>query len=246
VQIGMVSYFASLVLPSTGGQDAVRVMYLRRVESGKLAEQLAAVLLDRFFGVLGLGVLGVLSGLAILLSARSAAVTGVLIGAVALTLGLLLAAALMWSGRPRWLQRQIRRWSRLALLLDALESYREVPRTLGLCLLVSICAQFGNAASMYFGFSVLGTPVSLLEATALTPLVTLAGILPLAPLGLGMADAAAEGLFATVGASNGAEVTMLVRAATVAGCLGCAVAYLWPLPKGVAAPERSSGPEGAD
>jgi uncharacterized membrane protein YbhN (UPF0104 family) len=123
---------------------------------------------------------------------------------------------------------------RLIALVDSLEAFRGDRATLLWSLALAVVAQFGNGLSMYFGFiavqgAVEGT-VSLLAATAITPLVTLTTIVPVTPLGIGVADAAAEGLFTLVGAHSGAEVTMLVRAATASACLLSGLAYLLPAP----------------
>jgi uncharacterized membrane protein YbhN (UPF0104 family) len=69
-------------------------------------------------------------------------------------------------------------------------------------------ASFGIAARL------LGATISW-DATFLAgPLIVLANCLPLTPGGIGMAEAASSGLFASVGTLCGAEMMLLVRLCT--------------------------------
>lgn len=239
-QIGLISYFAAILLPATGGQDVVRLFYGTRARPGRGADIVATLLLDRVLGLLGLCVVGILAGIAMLVRTGADVVLQVVAIASGLLLLLSATTGFLLRSKPKEFARLIARQPKLAALFSALEAFRGRKGVLLSSLLVSIAAQLGNCVSMYFGFRALGTPVNLLEAAALTPLVTLTTVVPATPLSIGVSDAAAEGLFALVGAATGAEVTMLVRAATALGCLAGGLAYLMPAPKAPAAPPQRS------
>lgn len=237
-QIGLTSYFAVLILPSIGGQEAARLYYASRIKRGRGADILATLVLDRFIGLLGLSAIAIGFGLLLVARTRSHAVMNIVAlgGAIAVLLSAATAFALF--RKPERLQSLIARVSVLAALLRSLEDFRSARAVLATSFALSLLAHFGSCVSMYFGFIAVDAPVGLVEACAITPLVTLTSILPLTPLGIGVADTVAETLFTLVGARSGADVTMLVRAITAVMCLACGVAYVIPLP-GADAPSES-------
>lgn len=232
LHVGLISYFAIMFLPATGGQEAVRLYYATRLRRGRGPEILATLVLDRFVGLIGLSALA--AAFCVLLLARyDAPSTRALTGAVvALLVGLAVATAVLIAARPAWLLRLGDRVRPVRALFDALEEFRHRRGLLAEALALSVLAHLASCVSMYFGFRALGAPVSMVEATAITPLVTLTSILPVTPLGIGVADLVAEDLFQRVGVGSGAEATMLVRAVTAVLCLASGIAFLWPVAEG--------------
>ena len=85
---------------------------------------------------------------------------------------------------------------------------------------------FGLCLAAWCGMVALREPVSLMAISTVTPLVTVLRILPLSPLGLGITDAAAEGLYPLVGLQGGAENQMLMRGVFILMSLVCGIAFL--------------------
>lgn len=233
VQIGLISYFAVLILPATGGQEAVRLYYASRVSPGRGPDILATLVLDRFIGLVGLCVLALTSGVLLLIHTGSPVVIHILYLVVALLVVLGGITVFLLRAKPKSLRGLIERSAAMTALFRSLEAFRGRWSVLVTALTLSCVAHFGSCASMYLGFLAIGAPVSLVEACAITPLVTLTSSVPITPLGLGVADVVAEKLFSMVGALHGAAVTMLVRAVTAIACLACGIAYLVPVPESV-------------
>ena len=229
-QIGLISYFAVLFLPATGGQEAVRLYYASRVERGRGHDVLATLVLDRVMGLVGLCVLALSSGLLLLIRTSARAVMDVM-GFVAVLL-VLFAGAMVFllRAKPRRLGALIERSPAISALSRSFEAFRGRRGVLFASLVLSCLGHFGSCMSMYFGFIAAGAPVPFVEVCAITPLVLLTSSIPVTPLGIGVADVAADRLFTLVGAVSGAEVTMLVRAVTATAYLACGLAYLVPLP----------------
>ena len=71
-------------------------------------------------------------------------------------------------------------------------------------------------------------------------------MVPVAPLGLGVSDSLGEELYAGFSITEGAEVTMLVRAIVVGWCVLGAVGFLIPLTRGGDNPSVSVAPKTED
>jgi glycosyltransferase 2 family protein len=230
LQIGLISYFAVLILPATGGQEAVRLYYANRIERGRGPDFLATLVLDRFVGLFGLCVLALLSGLLLLIRTGSRAVMEVM-GFVAVLLVVLAGVTVfLLRSKPRRLGALIERSAAISALFRSLEAFRGRQGVLLASLGLSCLGHLGSPMSMYFGFLAIGAPVPFVEVCAITPLVLLTSSIPVTPLGIGVADVAADRLFTLIGVLHGAEVTMLVRAVTATAYLACGLAYIVPLP----------------
>jgi uncharacterized membrane protein YbhN (UPF0104 family) len=232
-QIGLIGYFATIVLPATGGQDLVRVVYASRGRTERAPDVLATVLLDRFTGLLGIAVLGVTAGAALRVGATTtladeALTTRLVVVSAALASGLGAVTVLAVS-RPPFVGRLGARVKKVDQLLTSFASFQRHRGALGWSLALAVVAQLGNCIAYYFALRAFDAPVSLLGAMAVTPLVTLSSIIPVTPLGIGVMDATAEQLFHVAGSSAGAEATMLVRAVLAAFSLVSGLAYLWPM-----------------
>jgi hypothetical protein len=239
LRIGLISYFALLFLPATGGQDAVRVYYANRVVPGRLADLVASVVVDRLSGLLAMCLLALSFGLLLVMSTEGRPAVELLALAAALTACLVVGTgALLWT-KPRRLRPLIARFRPIAALVAALEAYRGRPRALVVALGLAYLAQLGNCISMYFAFRAVGAALPALLVFAATPIALLAGMVPLTPLGLGVVESAAEGLFAFMGSPDGAEASVLVRMVTALACLVSGLAFLWPAP--AAAPSDHQG-----
>jgi uncharacterized protein (TIRG00374 family) len=228
LQVGMIGYFASLFLPSSIGADGLRVMYLCRQNKGREHAVVSTVIADRLLGTLGLIVIGAVFG-ALLYGRLGNIVLGRIVLFLVGMLGMcLVALALLSWSRVRVLTRPFCRWKMVGNLMDALAEYRHRRAVMGWALVLSLAGHLSSLTAAYLAFQTLGNPASPQCVFAIMPLVNLSGIVPLTPMGLGVADSAAVALFSLVGVSGGAEVTMLLRAATVTLSAFGSVAYLLP------------------
>jgi uncharacterized membrane protein YbhN (UPF0104 family) len=113
----------------------------------------------------------------------------------------------------------------------------------GRAFLIAIGTHLLNAANFVFAFSLLHVQANGLRVMLLAPLVILASTLPLAPLGLGVADAMAAAVYAAAGNSAGAAATMLIRVVSVSVSAVCGLALLRPPAVcRVVEPEAGTGP----
>jgi glycosyltransferase 2 family protein len=230
-QIGMISYFAVLILPATGGQEAVRLYYASRAKPGRGPDILATLVLDRFVGLVGLCALALGAGVLLLIRTRSPAVLNVVGFAAALLILLGGVNAFLLRTKPKRLRELIERSAMVSALFRSLEMYQGQRGLLLTSLGLACIAHFGNCVSMFFAFLAIDAPVPFVEVSAISPLVTLTTSLPVTPLGIGVSDVVADRLFSMIGALHGADVTMLVRGVMAVACLACGVAYLVPVPE---------------
>jgi glycosyltransferase 2 family protein len=205
-------YFTALVLPGAAGGDLAKgYLILRRRAQGR-ARALSTVLMDRLLGVYSLLFLGSLAiawacgrGIA---SPLILAMAG---GTLSLLLGLTAGAALLAYRPTRALLLRILPRAWCTAWDDSLDLYvRNKPGLAG-CFLLSIAGNAMVVASFAVAGSVLGRAVPLGGAFLAGPLVILANCLPLSPGGIGVAEAAADGLFAGLAVQGGAELMILVR-----------------------------------
>jgi uncharacterized membrane protein YbhN (UPF0104 family) len=243
-RVGMIGYFASLFVPSSIGIDGIRIAYLCRHNKGREHAAVSTVIVDRVVGTLGLVISGVVFG-GLLFWQQGNVVLGRAVLFLGLGLGvcLLVVSLLMWTGVGR-LMRPVYRWKMVGKLLEALAEYRQRRAALGWALGLSLAGHCSAFTAAFLAFLALGKPAPLLCVFAIIPLVNLSGIIPLAPMGLGVADSVAVALFSLVNVSGGAEVTMLLRGATVVLSACGGIAFV--LPSAQSLPTENLVDNGAD
>ncbi len=228
-------YFANTFLPAGLGIEGVRLAYLGRLYPGRLAAVASTQVVDRLLGLVSLLALGGTFASLALVGGSGPEAGWERAWPILMVSGLVVAAGLaglIWIGtRPASspLER-IPGWSALAAPCRETLGYREHPRVLVAGFLLSMAGHLGMVAAAYFSFRCLGETPRPWSVLAIAPGVNLAGALPLAPLGLGVADATAEALYPLVGLSGGAEAVMLTRFLNLALSLVCGLALLLPEP----------------
>jgi uncharacterized protein (TIRG00374 family) len=228
--IGFMGYFASLLLPSSLGMDGLRVLYLCRNNKGREHAAVSTVIVDRIIGAFGLLVLGTAFGVVLLWQNSSNVVlqrivlflAGVLVSSVVLLAVLFHPRAKIWV-RPFY------KWKVLGTFMDALGEYRHQKAALAKSLALSWGGHLSTCVAAYLAFRILGMPAPLLTVFAIIPMVNLSGIIPLTPLGLGVADSVAVALCSLVQIQGGAEVIMLLRGVACIWLILAGTAYLFPI-----------------
>jgi uncharacterized membrane protein YbhN (UPF0104 family) len=224
VQVCWTGYFFTLASPGLMGQDGARLYYATRFNPGLGAEIMSGLALDRLLGFLGLLTVAFGGSLALLASSVSRNFLVLPAAAMALAGALLAGAWVLLRQESRF-----RRFESIERFATAVAAYRGHKATLGAAFALSCFGHIAGAIAAVFAFRGLGASPGLLTVLAIQPLVTLARVVPLTPLGLGVADAAAEELYGIGGSSLGAEVSMILRAAQVLVALAGLVTWLLPV-----------------
>ena len=186
-----VGYAAGQVLPTSIGGDTVRIAAHARRRPDAKAEVAGAVLMERVVGSAGTLVLVAL-GLVLALG-RYNNIQEVLILEIALSVGLAVALALMFSRRTNaWLQerggtRSLARGFRS--LWEALHGYRAQPRALLIVLGATVVFQFVRILSIWLCGEAVGIDVSPLVYIIMGPLLFLVMLIPFTINGLGVREA---------------------------------------------------------
>lgn len=215
------------VLPGSNGGDVVRLYLAAKPNAGRRAEIAVTLVVDRVIGLLALLITPLIIALFVgqeLLG--NTTLNGVIvvgaIGSVVLILALISSSmpdsrlrrlATGLSDRAR-LRRQVTR------LFDAAAAMARSPILLLRALALSLLIQTLLIAAIQFILLANGASAPSWQAALLTPLGMLANALPLTPGGLGVGEAAFEGLFGMVGVVGGAEAIMSWRLLTTVIDLG--------------------------
>lgn len=224
---GYQGMFANLLLPGSLGLDGIRFLHVRRSYEDKLAEGLAAIAIDRIIGLVGMLVLGSLASICfwavgddpriISVAIVTTGSTIILIGALGLVCGVIPGPLLSWAHRFEFISE----------LAASFSLYRNHVGTLVISLLISVLAHCLACFAWYLGLTVLGYESPMLAVFMLAPILLVLTSLPITPLGIGVADGAAEFLFGMVGLSAGAELQMFIRAMIVIVLIVSGVSYFW-------------------
>ncbi len=220
ISMTWVGYAAALVLPGAAGGDLARGYLMLRGNKEARARAVSTILVDRFAGLYGLLLLGMV-GSFWMASQRGLSATAVnlciTLGAlVALGAAGVLALFVAPSSRlaarvmpARWLES----WQRTHAL------YCSSKKALAACMGISIVSGMLTTTSLVMADGLLGGGLGWLEGLIVGPLVVLANCLPFSLGGIGIGEAAAGELFEQMGSPRGAEAMLLVRLLIV----GCSV-----------------------
>ena len=186
-----VGYAAGQVLPTSIGGDTVRIAAHARRRPEEKGEVAGAVLMERVVGSAGTLVL-VAIGL-VLAIGRYNNIGEILVLEIALSVGLALALAIMFSRRTNaWLQEQggTRKLARgFRSLWEALHGYRSQPRALLVVLGATVVFQFIRIMSIWLCGEAVGIDVSPLVYIIMGPLLFLVMLIPFTINGLGVREA---------------------------------------------------------
>jgi len=225
VYIGCMGYFVNIFLPTGIGIDGVRLVYAARYNPFRRTDIVSSILMDRVLGISALALIGFAA--AGLLCFHYSDQWFVQWGfALALLLGLMgLAILILFSRRGSGRLKRMVPWQRAHQLADSFRQYRYRKLVLLGSFMLSLLTHLSGIFAAWLGFWLLGAGARLSSVFAFTPLVNLSGMLPITPVGLGVADSVADGLYQTFGLIQGAEVTMLLRCVSLFLSLlgGCAV-----------------------
>jgi len=229
-RIMLASFFFNVVLPGGGGGDAARVVYIKRHFPERFEVGIFTVFLDRLSGFYGLVIIGFVAGLSLI------AIEGVtrynlffFVANFAIFLKSTAAVLFMFYARGR---KYKTRFGLLNRILNNLAGAgaacgRDI-RGLWNTLVLAVLSAGFTVAGIYFFMLALRGELSLIFVSAVTPLISIANMLPLSPGGIGVGEGVTGLLFAGGGSALGEETMLLLRVAiTLVGLVGV-IGFIMP------------------
>jgi len=230
-------YFGSLLLPGGAGGDVARGILINRHREAGRARALSTVLADRVLGLYSLLLLGLPSILWLAYYGPLPDGVAEVAGLVALlfVLGTAGILGVLWQPTRRRVLAVVPRAWREAWN-HSCAGYAAAPGSLALCLGLSLLSNALVLLSFWAAGAALGQPVSLESSSLAGVLVVIVNCLPISPGGIGVAEVAADRVFAAFGVELGGGMMVLIRLIGVAWTLPGAIALFWP--------GRAAKPEG--
>jgi uncharacterized membrane protein YbhN (UPF0104 family) len=201
----MIGMYFNLLLPTSVGGDVVRAWYLDG-RSGRRFAALAAVLLDRFSGLL---VLLALACAGVLLSPRQ--LPAWIAGFVWSTSACALLGIALVPVLARWRGGRSQRLHKVRLALTTLMA----PRLLAFSTVLSLGVQAGNVVLVLLLGEAIGAQVPLAFYWILVPMVTLLTMLPISINGTGVREGAMVLFLAPLGVAEHTAVPLALLWFTV-------------------------------
>jgi hypothetical protein len=232
VRLGLIGVFFNTCLPGGASGDAVRIYYGMSENRGRRLDIATAMLLDRMVGLAALLMWPVLAATAFPgLVRESALLQGLLILLGGGSLAVLLVLMLLVSGSGMlgaFAARLSARWAaarNLERAVEVVQVFGRARRRLLAAFLISLMAHtLAFSATLVIAHAV--TPRFAWEMALLLPAGFLANALPLTPGGLGVGEAALDGLFRSAGLDGGAEILLGWRFAILSLALAGLAVYL--------------------
>jgi len=228
IYIGCAGSFANIFLPTGIGVDGMRLAYGIKINPHRKTDIVSSIIMDRVLGMAALALIGLFAAglLCIHFYDTVFAQWSYLLAALLALFGLILMV--LFSRRASgWLKKMVP-WQRAHRLADSFRQYRYCKRTLLGSFFLSLLTHISSILAAWLGFLLLGSRVRLLAVFAFTPLINLSGMLPVTPVGLGVTDSVAEGLYQVLDLTQGAEVNMLLRCVTILISLAAGSVLLRP------------------
>jgi len=224
--IGM---FFNIFLPTIVGGDAVKAVLLAR-ETGSPARATISVFMDRNVGLLALLTIACLAAWytpAIAFFGMSLFAFAALVSAAYVAANLLLASARTYGTVDRLiaLTPLAGMRHRASSLYEALLPYRRHAATLAAALALSFLHQAVVISVVFLNARALGQTVPISALAAFVPLISLAGMLPVAMNGMGVREALYVLLFGRLGVSQDVSVSLAL--------LYLVVTFIASLPGGI-------------
>ena len=230
-RIIIISSLFNLVIPGATGGDIVKIWYLKSVTKSGKTRAAAIWFVDRLTGVFSLLLLVSVVGLANLSLVRSEPLLRVLYtSAVAVALGVIGAVFL---SRTRLVDMTVGMFTRFRRLhgivsgvANAVQTFHERPMTLVIATSISMVGHLALLVTFITAGHFLMPDAGAGRVALLSLFGLFANALPLTPGGLGVGEAAFDGLFHLVGIDGGARLLLLWRLGLLPVCLAGGVLYM--------------------
>ena len=210
-RLTMVGTFFNICMPGSTGGDVMKAYYAAR-GSGARTVAVMSVLMDRLIGLSALVVLAALAGLFMLDDDRALGITAAVwigLGAMVIMAGIYFTPLRRLIGFDKLIA--VLPGKSVWMKVDgAAVAYGKHPGTVFVALALSVLVHLMITTSMAMAGYALGMSQPLVFMIATLPVVLLTQAIPLFPLGLGVADAAAIRLIAAPGLATPNQVLGLM------------------------------------
>lgn len=204
MRIYLVSIFFNNFLPTTVGGDMVRVLYTMK---DRRADSLAAVLVDRILGFVGLFILALFAVVYLMIVKRETEFLPFIV--IGLAVVSIITYVFFSKSAYRALAPLVRRLrifnagERLARVHQAGNDFSNAWGTIIACVILSILIQVALAAAPYIVMRGMGhTAISLLPFLIYVPIINVISMIPVSLNGLGVRENSYVLLFARAGLSS--------------------------------------------
>jgi len=236
-RINCIGFFYSLVLPGGISGDAVKIFYLldyKNDEHGR-TPVVVALLVDRFFGILAILLLGIITA-ASLMKLAGAAAQNQIRPLFSLILFLLLASILvlvfLFSGRAKkipvisLLLHKLPLQDKVEKILQSLQTFRDKYAALSVSFLWGVTGHIATILVIWLIAVDLGLSPGFFEVISASTLGLIANFIPVSPGGLGVGEKAFQELFLLFSVSGGATVFLIARFFLFSPAIYGFIAYL--------------------
>lgn len=231
VRLGFIGNVFNLVIPGAVGGDVIKAAFLCR-EQARRTQAVASMVIDRVVGLIGLFLLGGVSGLVAWSTAGPEVRRLIVIVWAAAGVGLLGLAVLFTPALYRPLEHVLARRGRLAVVVHELvalaQAYRQRLGTVAAMLLLATTIH-ALYVLVFYGVSRAVFPKGLPSPSqhlVIVPLVLFTTAVPLPFGALGLTEQVSDGLFRLVGHPGGAVAMMAYRVVMYGGGLVSLIVYL--------------------
>lgn len=214
--------FTSTFTPGSIGIDGTRFYQLFKLLKTQRSTAMLSIINDRFLGIGALLLLTAICNSILLTRPLPTPIKSTFILITLFSVCLLVVPLSLFL--PQNPLHRLRQWH----LLRNLPAAPADKSTFILPAVLACFTHFCNAMALICAFYSIGIAVPVGESLLLMPVIILAGLIPLTPLGLGISDAVALLLFNTVHISNGANAMMLGRITFV--LLSAVSGIVWLIP----------------
>lgn len=226
--ISMIGLFGSLAFPGFVGVEVIRAYYVSRRAGGRKLATSLSVLLDRLVGLYAYLALGVTS---LVWTAASGGDTAAfarrLLPFVAAPFAAMTVAFVVpWVAPVRRAALRVAPARVRAPLSECADAYTSAPGSILVAVGLSLVAALAVASTFAIASRIAGSPAGPALVGSVTPVVVIAGVIPISPQGLGVVEASSAFLFAKFGIDDGATIALGVRVWSLALCLPGAVLYV--------------------
>jgi len=215
VRLTFIGLFFNTYLPGAQGGDLVKIYYASKGNPGKRAEIITIMIFDRIIGMFSLFVTPLLLAPFFYSDiSGNAALQGLLLITGGVSLGVVVCVVIglkmdVEQGRLFvWLYTTLPKGDLLKRILVTIHSYRHNKKQVLLAVMLSVSMQTLVIGSMLFIAAAILPGGADARMAILIPMGFLATALPITPGGIGVGEAALDGLFNLFGLHGGAELLL--------------------------------------
>lgn len=218
VQLTLISFYIATFLPGAAGGDIARIFYAAKGNSGRRAEIITVLFLDRGVGLFSLLLLPLLFAPMFPQLMRAAPVIRLIVilvgGLTAAMLGIFLVLLLkpsVMDFAAGQMRRVFPRFSSIERIARTIAAYRSNVGTLFVALMLSLVGNFSMVVVTALGVLAVEPASWSMRLAIVIPVGHVVNSVPLTPGGLGVGESAFNALFELAGLRGGAAALLCYR-----------------------------------